>query len=205
MVDYFVRGGAFMWPILIALIIGVMFSIERFYSLSRSKINARKFVQKIVDALGKGDGAKNAIDVCDNTHGPLANVTKAGLTRVDRGIEEVEKAIGASGTIEMAFLERNLVWLSTIVSVAPMLGFLGTVAGMVGAFDAIQKANDISPSLVAGNISVALLTTMFGLIVAIIVQFAHNYFVSVIDKIVVDMEESTQEIVEQLIKSNKTH
>jgi biopolymer transport protein ExbB len=204
MVDYFVKGGAFMWPILIALIIGLMFSIERFYSLSRAKINARKFVQSITDALSKG-GAKSAIEICENTRGPIANVTKSGLSRVERGIDEVEKAIGASGTIEMAFLERNLVWLSTIVSIAPMMGFLGTVAGMVGAFDAIQKANDISPSLVAGNISIALLTTMFGLIVAIIIQFCNNYFVSVIDKIVVDMEESTQEIVEQLIKSDITH
>jgi len=105
-----------------------------------------------------------------------------------------------AGTIEMAFLERNLVWLATVVSIAPMIGFLGTVSGMVGAFDAIAKANDISPSLVAGGISEALLTTMFGLIVAIIVQFFHNFFIARIDKIVSDMEESTQEFVDLLVE-----
>jgi len=202
MVDYFVRGGFFMYPILGCLIIGLMFSFERLWSLSRASINARKFTKNIADALGSENGIQKAADIAAHTRGPIANVVQAGLARFDRGIEAVEKAIMTSGTIEMAFLERNLVWLSTMVSVAPMLGFLGTVQGMVGAFDAIEKANDISPSLVAGNISIALLTTLFGLCVAIIIQICHNYFVSRIDKIVVDMEESTQEVVEQLVKTN---
>lgn len=201
MVDYFIRGGGFMWPILGALIIGLMFAFERLFTLLRSSINARKFSQKIIEVLDDG-GVEKAIVECQNTRGPIANVLQSGLTRTGRGIEGVEKAIMAAGTIEMAFLERNLVWLATVVSIAPMLGFLGTVYGMVGAFDAIQKANDISPSLVAGNISVALLTTMFGLIVAIIIQFFHNFFISRIDKIVVDMEETTQEIVEHLTQKN---
>lgn len=199
MVDYFVKGGPFMWPILIALIIGLMYSLERFWTLMRSTINARKFSEDIRQALTDG-GSQKAIDLCTRTRGPIANVFHAGLLRMERGIDSVEKAVMSSGTIEMAFLEKNLVWLATVTSLAPMLGFLGTVSGMVGAFDAIAKANDISPSLVAGGISEALLTTMFGLIVAIIIQFCHNFFVSRIDKIVADMEESTQEFVDYLVE-----
>ncbi len=199
MVDYFIKGGSFMWPILGALIIGIMFSLERFWTLMRAGINARKFTNTIGKALDDG-GVEKAIEICSNTRGPLANVVHSGLLRMGRGIEAVEKAIMSSGTIEMAFLEKNLVWLATVVSLAPMMGFLGTVSGMVGAFDSIAKADDISPSLVAGGISEALLTTMFGLIVAIIVQFTHNFFVARIDKLVTDMEESTQEVVEMLIE-----
>lgn len=184
-----------MWPILITLVIGLIFSFERFWTLMRSTINARNFSESIRGAL-QGDDVDKAVEICNNTRGPIANVVMAGLKRSSRGVEAVEKAIMGSGTIEMAFLERNLVWLATVVSMAPMLGFLGTVSGMVNAFDTIAKANDISPSLVAGGISQALLTTMFGLIVAIIVQFCHNFFVSRIDKIVADMEETTLEIVD---------
>ena len=197
MVEYFVKGGAFMWPILITLVIGFMFSLERLWSLMKASINARKFSRSIVDAINANEVEK-AIDICKNTRGPIPNVVMAGLGRVSRGIDAVEKAIISSGSVEMAFLERNLVWLATVVSIAPMLGFLGTVSGMVNAFDAIAKANDISPSLVAGGISEALLTTMFGLIVAIIIQFFHNFFVARIDKIVADMEEATLEIVDTL-------
>lgn len=188
-----------MYPILAALIIGIMFSLERFWTLMRASINARRFNDQIHEALEQGSVDK-AIEVCENTRGPIANVLQAGLARAGRGIEAVEKAVMTAGTIEMAFLERNLVWLATVVSLAPMMGFLGTVSGMVGAFDSIAKANDISPGLVAGGISEALLTTMFGLIVAIIVQFFHNFFVARIDKIVADMEESTQEMVDQLVE-----
>lgn len=187
-----------MYPILAALVIGIMFSLERFWTLMRASINARKFNNQIHEALEKGS-VDQAIQICEKTRGPIANVLQAGLARAGRGIEAVEKAVMTAGTIEMAFLERNLVWLATVVSLAPMMGFLGTVSGMVGAFDSIAKANDISPGLVAGGISEALLTTMFGLIVAIIVQFFHNFFVARIDKIVADMEESTQEMVDQLV------
>jgi len=199
MVDYFVKGGPFMWPLLFFLVIGLMFALERFWTLTRATINAKRFITDIKEAF-RSDGPDKAIEICSNTRGPIPNVIQAGLTRIDRGIEHVEKAIMASGTIEMAFLERNLVWLATVISIAPMLGFLGTVSGMVHAFDSIAKANDISPSLVAGGISEALLTTMFGLVVAIIVQFFHNFFVSRIDKIVADMEESTVEFVDMLVE-----
>lgn len=190
-----------MWPILFCLIIGLMFTFERFWTLSRASINTRKFNQKIRDSLADG-GVGKAIDLCANTRGPIANVLHAGLLRTGRGIEHVEKAIMTAGTIEMAFLERNLVWLATVISIAPMLGFLGTVSGMINAFDAIAKANDISPALVASGIAEALLTTLFGLVVAIIIQFFHNFFVSRIDKLVSDMEESTQDFVDVLVEKN---
>ncbi len=202
MVDYFIKGGPFMWPILALLIIGLMFTMERLWTLMRSTINARKFSQDIRDAISDG-GAEKAMELCSNTRGPIANVVNAGLMRLERGLDHVEKAVMTAGTLEMAFMERNLVWLATVVAIAPMLGFLGTVSGMVGAFDSIAKANDISPSLVAGGISEALLTTMFGLIVAIIVQFFHNFFVARIDKIVADMEESTQDFVDALVELDK--
>ena len=203
MVDYFLKGGAFMYPILVALIIGLVFTFERFWTLMRASINAKQFTQKIKDALNSEEnGVEKAVKICEHTRGPIANVVQAGLIRSSRGIEAVERAIMGTGTIEMAFLERNLVWLATVISLAPMMGFLGTVSGMVGAFDSIAKANDISPSLVAGGISEALLTTMFGLIVAIIVQFFHNFFVSRIDKIVAEMEETTQDFVDVLIEKS---
>jgi len=202
MVDYFLKGGAFMYPILAALILGLIFSFERLWTLTRASINTKQFNQDIKNALESDGGIKKAIGICEHTRGPIANVVQAGLKRTGRGIETVERAIMGTGTIEMAFLERNLVWLATVISLAPMMGFLGTVSGMVGAFDSIAKANDISPSLVAGGISEALLTTMFGLVVAIIVQFFHNFFVSRIDKIVAEMEESTQEFVDILIEKS---
>ncbi len=198
MVQMFNDGGAFMWPILILLIIGVAISLERLWTLTRAGINTKKFMVSIKEALAKG-GVKNAIEVCENTRGPVASIFHAGLLRSSRGIEHVEKAISSAGSIEMAFLERGLVWLATIVSIAPMLGFTGTVQGMIKAFDDIKAANDISPTIVAGGISVALLTTLFGLVVAMIIQVLNNFFVSRIDGLIIDMEESSNELVDALI------
>ena len=197
MVKLFLQGGPFMYPILALLIIGVAISLERLWTLTRASINTRKFILRIRQAISDG-GVDQATEICSNTRGPVAAVFHAGLMRVDRGLEHVEKSIMTAGTIEMAFLEKNLVWLSTIIGVAPMLGFTGTVSGMVKAFNEIAKANDISPSLVAGGISEALLTTLFGLIVAILIQVCHNYFVSRIDKLVIDMEEGSVEFIDAL-------
>ena len=202
MIEMFVDGGNFMWPILILLIIGLAISIERLWSLSRASVNTRKFLASIKEALNKG-GVASALKVCENTRGPVASIFHAGLLRSDRGIDHVEKAISNAGSIEMAFLERGLIWLGTVVSLAPMLGFTGTVQGMIQAFDAIKAANDISPSIVAGGISVALLTTLFGLVVAMIIQFFHNLFVSRIDRLIIDMEESSNELVDTLISLEK--
>jgi biopolymer transport protein ExbB len=203
MVEYFVQGGEFMWPILACLVFGVAISIERFISLSRASVNTRKFLTRVTGALDKG-GTGEAIEVCQKTKGPVASIFHAGLIRADRGVEHVEKAITNAGTIEMAFLERGLIWLSTFITIAPMLGFTGTVRGMIVAFDDIKRANDISPSIVAEGISIALLTTLFGLIVAIILQVFHNYFVSKVDRLVIDMEETSAELVDHLVEKEKS-
>lgn len=197
MVEYFVDGGPFMWPILILFIFGLGFALERFYSLMMSSINTKKFFAEIKEALDS-DGISSAVDLCNKTRGPVAEVFHAGLTRSHRGIAEVEKAIQNAGTVEMSFLEKNMIWLNLVVTIAPMLGFTGTVAGMVGAFDAIEAANNISPAVVAGGISQALLTTAFGLIVAIIIQLFQNLFVSRIDRLVLDMEENSMQLVDHL-------
>jgi biopolymer transport protein ExbB len=200
--DLFNKGGGFMWPILAAFVVGLAVSLERFYTLSRASVNTRQFLQQIKEALKQG-GAAKATEVCANTRGPVASIFHAGLLRIDRGIEHVEKAIMNAGSIEMAFLEKGLVWLGTVISVAPMLGFLGTVWGMVEAFEAIAAANDISPSIVASGISVALLTTLFGLVVAIIIQILNNYFISRVDSLIVDMEESSVDFVDTLIEMER--
>ena len=201
LVRYFNEGGNFMWPVLIILILGLAISFERVISLNRADINTRKFIISVKSALDDG-GVSAAEEVCANTRGPVASVFQAGLLRVDEGIDAVEKAVVSYGSIEMSFLERGLIWLSLFVAIAPMFGFLGTVVGMVQAFDAIEAAGDISPSLVARGIKVALLTTVFGLIVAIILQFFYNYAVSKIDRIVVEMEEASIELIDSLVLMN---
>ena len=197
MVEYFVDGGAFMWPILALLIFGLAIALERFYSLMMSSINSKKFFAEVKATLDS-DGIRSAIDLCNKKRGPVDEVFHAGLSRNHRGLAEVEKAIQNAGTVEMSFLEKNMIGLNLVVTVAPMLGFTGTVAGMVKAFDSIEAANNISPAVVAGGISQALLTTAFGLIVAIIIQFFQNFFVSRIDHLVLDMEEYSMELVDNL-------
>ncbi len=193
----FVAGGFFMWPILVTLVLGLAFAFERIWSLSRANINSKKFIVKIKEALEQG-GVEEAIKVCENSRGSIASVFHAGLLRADEGIEAAEKAIMAYGAIEMGFLEKGLIWISTFITLAPMLGFTGTVQGMIQAFDAISEAAQISPSIVANGISVALLTTLFGLVVAMILQVFYNYFIAKIDKIVADMEESSIELIDML-------
>ena len=197
MVKLFLDGGEFMWPILALLVVGLAFVIERFWTLTRASVNTRKFLSKIRVALEEG-GVKAATEECEKTPGPVASIFHAGLSRANKGVSYVEKAITTAGSLEMAFLERGMVVLSTVIVLAPMLGFTGTVWGMVGAFDSIKKANDISPAIVAGGISQALLTTLFGLVVAMIIQVFNNYFTSRIDKLIIDMEESSVELIEAL-------
>lgn len=198
LVNYFNQGGEFMWPVLIILIIGLAIAFERVIQLILADVNTRKFIIRVKEALQDG-GVSAAEEICAATRGPVASVFQAGLMRSDEGIEAVEKAVVAYGSIEMSFLERGLVWLSLFIALAPMFGFLGTVIGMVAAFDAIEAAGDISPSLVARGIKIALLTTVFGLIVAIILQFFYNYAVSKIDRIVVEMEEASIELIDSLV------
>lgn len=198
LVQRFNEGGEFMWPVLICLILGLAIAFERIITLNRADINTRQFLLDVKKALDEG-GISAAEEVCANTRGPVASVFQAGLLRADEGIDAVEKAVMSYGSIEMSFLERGLVWLSLFISIAPMLGFTGTVIGMVEAFDAIEQAGDISPSLVAGGIKVALLTTLFGLIVAIILQLFYNYATSKIDRLVAEMEEASIELIDSLV------
>ena len=202
MVYYFLEGGAFMWPILMTLIFGLAFVIERAYSLMMSGVDSQVFFEEITSSV-KEKGVEETTLICKGTDGPVAAIFHAGLTKLDRGLEDVEKGIENAGAIEMAFLERNMIWLNAVITVAPMLGFTGTVVGMIGAFDAIKAANDISPAVVAGGISQALLTTAFGLIVAMIIQVFQNVFVSRIDKLVLDMEEQSNRFMDFLYELNK--
>mgnify|MGYP001051818551 FL=1 len=197
MVHYFLEGGAFMWPILITLIFGLAFVIERAYSLMMSAVDSQTFFDTISKSISD-DGAEAAAKVCGETEGPVAAIFYAGLNKMNRGLDEVEKAIQNAGAIEMAFLEKNMIWLNAVITIAPMLGFTGTVVGMIAAFDAIKAANDISPAVVAGGISQALLTTAFGLVVAMIIQTFQNVFVARIDKLVLDMEEQSIKIMDHL-------
>ena len=203
MVHYFLEGGAFMWPILLTLIFGLAFVIERAYSLMMSAVDSEAFFDTVSQSI-KEDGTESAVQVCKETDGPVASIFHAGLTKMSRGLEEVEKAIQNAGAIEMAFLEKNMIWLNAVITIAPMLGFTGTVVGMIAAFDAIKAANDISPAVVAGGISQALLTTAFGLVVAMIIQTFQNVFVARIDKLVLDMEEQSIKIMDHLQEQEST-
>jgi len=187
--------------VLTCLIIGLAFCIERILTLNLLSSNPQKLLKKVETHLANGDleAAKKA---AKSTRGPAASIIYQGLSRSAGGnIDEVEKAVVNYGSVQMGKLERNLVWISLFIALAPMLGFMGTVIGMVGAFDAIEKAGDISPSLVAGGIKVALLTTLFGLIVAVILQIFYNYIVSKIDSIVLGMEDSSINFVDLLVNS----
>jgi len=199
MVELFFKGGPFMWPLLFMLFFGIVVSLERLWTLTRASIDTKEFFADVQEAL-KQRGPEGAAEICSNTRGPVASVLHAGLLRLDRGIDHVEKAIEESGAVEMAFLEKGMVWLSTVANIAPLLGFLGTVSGMINAFEAIRTAGDVDPSVVAGGISEALITTASGLIIAIPIQAFHNFFVSKIDKIIIDMQESSTQFVEALIQ-----
>ena len=194
----FIEGGAgFMSLIIICLIIGLALSIERILYLSFSKVNAKALVAKVEKALAEG-GIEAAKDVCRKTRGPVAKIFYDGLDRYDQGVDVVEKNIVSSGSIQMSMLENGLSWISLFIAIAPSLGFLGTVIGMIQAFDAIQAAGDISPNVVAGGMKVALITTVAGLIVAMILQVFYNYILAKIDAITIDMEEASIDLIDVL-------
>lgn len=197
LVEKFNEGGNFMWPVLIALILGLAIFLERIITLNLADIDSRQFIVDVKQALQDG-GIPAAEELCARTRGPIASVFQAGLMRADEGIDAAEKAIQSYGSIEMSFLERGLVWLSLFIAIAPLLGFTGTVVGMIQAFDAIEQAGDISPSLVAGGIKVALLTTASGLIAGIILQVGYNYCVSKIDRLIAEMEESSITLIDSI-------
>ncbi|MCR9152504.1 MAG: MotA/TolQ/ExbB proton channel family protein [Croceimicrobium sp.] len=201
--EKFIEGGAgFMGIVLIALILGLAICIERILYLNLATPNSKKLLAEIESALQSG-GVEAAKEVCRNTRGPVASIFYQGLERSEEGIEMVEKSIVSYGSVQMGLLERNVSWISLFIALAPMLGFMGTVIGMIGAFDAIEAAGDISPSLVAGGIKVALLTTVFGLIVAMILQIFYNYIIAKVDSIVNSMEDASITLVDLLIRYEK--
>ena len=199
--EKYIQGGAlWMTPVLIVLILGLAFVIERVFYLNLATVNSKKLLSKLEDALKNG-GVEKAKDLCRDTKGPLASVFYQGLDRYDEGMDSVEKAVVSYGGVQMSKLETNLSWIALFMALGPMLGFLGTVVGMVQAFDDIEKAGDISPTIVAGGMKVALLTTVFGLITAIILQIFYNYLLSKIDSIVNDMEDATISFMDIMIKN----
>lgn len=200
--EKFIEGGPeFMGIVLIALILGLAISIERIIYLNLANTNNEKLISKVEEALNSG-GIEKAKEVCRNTRGPVASIFYQGLDRYSEGIDIVEKSIVSYGGVMMGQLERGVSWISLFIALAPMLGFMGTVIGMIQAFDAIEAAGDISPSLVAGGIKVALLTTVFGLIVAMILQVFYNYIIAKIDSITNSMEEASISLVDLLVKYN---
>ena len=197
LIQLFQDGGWAMWPLLVLLIFGIAVAIERGYTLTRAGINAEEFFTELEERL-KTAGPEQAAELCAATRGPVASVIHAGLLRLHLGLEHVEKAIENAGAVEMAFLEKGMVWLSTVANLAPMVGFLGTVSGMIKSFQAIKEMGDVDPASVAGGISEALITTASGLVVGILIQFCHNFFASRIDAIVADMQEHTAGFVDVL-------
>lgn len=194
----FIEGGpGFMGIVLICLILGLAISIERIIYLNLSTTNTKKLVSEVEDALNSG-GIEAAKEVCRNTTGPVASIFYQGLDRHSHGIESAEKAVVAYGGVQMGQLEKNVSWISLFIALAPMLGFMGTVIGMIDAFDKIQSSGAMEPSLVAGGIKIALLTTVFGLIVAIILQVFYNYIIAKIDAIVNDMEDASISLIDLL-------
>ncbi|MBA7526954.1 Tol-Pal system protein TolQ [subsurface metagenome] len=198
----FIEGGAtFMGIVLLCLIFGLALAIERIIYLNLATTNTDKLLDRIEDALSEG-GIEAAKEVCRNTRGPVASIFYQGLDRSSEGLEMVEKSIISYGSVQMGLLEKNLSWISLFISLAPMLGFMGTVIGMIKAFDDIRQAGNISPQIVAHGIGIALLTTLFGLIVAVVLQVFYNYILSKIDSIVNKMEDSSISLVDILIKFN---
>jgi len=199
----FIEGGpGFMGIVLLCLILGLAIAIERIIYLNLATTNTKKLAQDVEDALKSG-GVEAAKEVCRNTKGPVASIYYQGLDRVDEGLESAEKAVVAYGGVQMGQLEKNVSWISLFIALAPMLGFMGTVIGMIQAFDKIEAAGDMNPALVAGGIKVALLTTVFGLIVAIILQIFYNYIIAKIDSIVNDMEDASITLMDMLVRYKK--
>lgn len=198
----FIEGGAgFMGTILLCLILGLAIAIERIIYLNLATTNTERLLAR-VDAALKQDGVDAAKEICRNTRGPVASIFYQGLDRAHEGVDMAEKSVVAYGGVQVGLLEKNLSWIALFIAVAPMLGFLGTVIGMIQAFDAIEQAGTVSATIVASGIKVALITTVFGLVVAIILQVFYNYILSKIDGITNAMEDSSIALIDMLVKHN---
>ena len=202
MVQLFIDGGGFMWPILFIFIIGFVFVGERLYHLVKGLASDEVFANDVAETYKKS-GTKVAQKMCENSLGPVSNLCYSALNKADEGLEAAEKTLDQSGSIEMASLEKNMTWISLCIATAPMLGFLGTVWGMIQAFNDIKMANDISPAVVAGGISVALLTPAFGLVVAVVLQILQNAVMYIIDNQIVTLQKSTTMILDAISSKKK--
>ena len=199
----FIEGGAgFMSLVVFCLIFGLALSIERIIYLNLANVNTNKLLKRIDEAWANG-GVEAALEICRNTRGPIASIFYQGLSRYDEGVEVVEKSVASYGSVQLGLLERNLSWISLFIGLSSMLGFLGTIVGMIQAFDKIQQVGDMSASVVAGGIKVALLTTLLGLVVAMILQVFYNYLLARIDSIVTDMEDSSISLLDIVVKYSK--
>ena len=199
----FIEGGAgFMAATLLCLVFGLALCIERIIYLSLSKTNTKVLLAKVEKALNEG-GIEAALDVCRNTRGPVASIFYQGLSRYNEGVDVVEKTVASYGGVQLGLLEKNLSWISLFISIAPSLGFLGTIIGMIAAFDKIQQVGDISATVVAGGIKVALLTTLLGLIIAIVLQLFYNYILSLIEGLVNEMEDSSISLLDLVVEFDK--
>ena len=199
----FLEGGwEWMLPVLVCLVLGLAIAIERILYLTFAQINTKKFVEKVEELL-KNEGVEAAKEYCRNTRGPIASIYYQGLMRYDQGLEAVEKAVVSYGSVQQGHIESGLSWISLFIALSPSLGFMGTVVGMIQAFDDIQAQATISPAVVAGGIKVALLTTLMGLIAAVILQVFFNYILSKIEGQVVKMEDTSITLVDMLTAYNK--
>jgi len=198
----FIEGSAgFMSLVAIAMIFGLALCIERIIFLSLSEINSKKLLEDIQAALENGD-VEGAKSICRETRGPVASICYQGMMRIDEGLDVVERSVVSYGSVQASNLEKNLSWITLFIAMSPSLGFLGTVIGMVQAFDEIQRANDISPNVVAGGMKVALITTIFGIIVALILQVFYNYILSKVEALNTDMEDSSVSLLDIIMKYN---
>ncbi len=196
----FIEGGAgFMGLTLLTLIFGLALCIERIIYLSLSKTNTKKLLANVENALNEG-GIEAAKDVCRNTRGPVASIFYQGLLHYDEGVDVVERTVSSYGGVQLGLLEKNLSWITLFIAIAPSLGFLGTIIGMIQAFDKIQQVGDISATVVAGGIKVALLTTLLGLVIAVVLQLFYNYILSLVEGLVNEMEDSSISLLDLIIK-----
>jgi len=198
----FEQGGTFMWPLALCSLIALAVTLERLYSFQRARTNTRKLMDTILSDVRQNNVA-GALEACSRTRGPIAAILAAGLMKVDRGKDAIKEAIESSGAIELSFLQRGLIVLASVTNIAPLVGFLGTVSGMINAFAAIAQAEQVSAKLVAKGIQEALITTATGLAIAIPVQIAHSYFVSRVDRYVIEMEEAAVDLVDALAESGQ--
>ena len=196
----FIEGGAgFMAATLLCLVFGLALCIERIIYLSLAKTNTKKLLEDVEAALNS-KGIEAALDVCRNTRGPVASIFYQGLSRYDEGVDVVEKTVASYGGVQLGLLEKNLSWITLFIAIAPSMGFMGTIIGMIAAFDKIQQVGDMSATVVAGGIKVALLTTLLGLIIAIVLQVFYNYILSLVEGLTNEMEDSSISLLDIVVR-----